>query len=494
MAAALRAPCERASGSARGRAAPQRRWRQQRRATVAVKSRGGVREVDPPKTAARADEVANASPRPGSIRAALLEQGSVPYGEDSRRYRRTVYRSEDWLKHRSPTRLFRNLQGIFSSGVVRSLVTEVGVVTGVATTVVVWNALAGGYEDWSGAVHPALIGNGSEYHLLALPALPFTLSSPALGLLLVFRTNTSYARWSEARVAWGRVVSHGRSIMRQSEVWTATYAMQNDLEGNAEHEAARRAGVSGVCDAVWAFARCMQAQFLGPDAQVALRADLVATVGEERADELMRARNRPLRALAHLSRLMDDLPMDEKRRVESDKSVILMTDALETCERIFTSPVPLVYTRHTARFLSAWLLLVPLALYEPFAEDWNHIALVPASALMAIFLFGIEELAVQLGAFCARARQGVCGVPTTRVCTFAIAAPQRALTPARARPGAPREKRSRFQYFLSTFSARACGQPPRTSARARRMAAWHEGRGNHNVSVTQQSLFSPNCP
>ena len=52
-----------------------------------------------------------------------------------------------------------------------------------------------------------------------------------------------------------------------------------------------------------------------------------------------------------------------------DKSVILLGDALETCERIFTSPVPLVYTRHTARFLSCWLLLLPLALWEPFGTS-----------------------------------------------------------------------------------------------------------------------------
>jgi predicted membrane chloride channel (bestrophin family) len=49
--------------------------------------------------------------------------------------------------------------------------------------------------------------------------------------------------------------------------------------------------------------------------------------------------------------------------VEMDKSVILLGDALETCERIFTSPVPLVYTRHTARFLSCWLVSFFLSSY-----------------------------------------------------------------------------------------------------------------------------------
>ena len=41
----------------------------------------------------------------------------------------------------------------------------------------------------------------------------------ALSLLLVFRTNTSYARWLEARQAWGRIVSHCRNIMRQATLW-----------------------------------------------------------------------------------------------------------------------------------------------------------------------------------------------------------------------------------------------------------------------------------
>jgi hypothetical protein len=58
------------------------------------------------------------APRPGSLKEAY-SQGIRPYGEESRRYRRTVYRHEDWLKHRSETRLLRNLQGTFTSGVVR---------------------------------------------------------------------------------------------------------------------------------------------------------------------------------------------------------------------------------------------------------------------------------------------------------------------------------------------------------------------------------------
>ena len=45
--------------------------------------------------------------------------------------------------------------------------------------------------------------------------------------------------------------------------------------------------------------------------------------------------------------------------------------------------MPLVYTRHTARFLSMWLLLLPLGLYDTFGNSWNHLGLLPAVAVMS---------------------------------------------------------------------------------------------------------------
>ena len=35
--------------------------------------------------------------------------GEIPYGEESRKFRRTVYSHEDWVKHRSPDRFFKNI-------------------------------------------------------------------------------------------------------------------------------------------------------------------------------------------------------------------------------------------------------------------------------------------------------------------------------------------------------------------------------------------------
>ena len=71
----------------------------------------------------------------------------------------------------------------------------------------------------------------------------------------------------------------------------------------------------------------------------------------------------------------------------------LLASAFYTCDRIFTTPIPLMYTRHTARFLLIWLLAMPMSLYHEFrrAEKIAIPLVVPViSFFSAIFLFGIE--------------------------------------------------------------------------------------------------------
>ena len=43
----------------------------------------------------------------------------------------------------------------------------------------------------------------------------FNLTSFALSLLLVFRTNTSYSRWLYARKVWGGILNRSRDLVRQ---------------------------------------------------------------------------------------------------------------------------------------------------------------------------------------------------------------------------------------------------------------------------------------
>merc|ERR1711871_358018 len=74
----------------------------------------------------------------------------------------------------------------------------------------------------------------------------------------------------------------------------------------------------------------------------------------------------------------------------------VLVDLTGANERIFKSPIPLVYTRLTARFLTVFLVLLPLALWGALGDSWNHWATVPATFIISFFLCGICEVGIQI--------------------------------------------------------------------------------------------------
>jgi hypothetical protein len=87
------------------------------------------------------------------------------------------------VKHRSPDRFARNILTTTRSGIYKNVAREVWVGVIIATSVFLWNMATGGYTDFEGIQHEAVIQNQFLPPLtLSLPA--FTMSSPFLGLLL----------------------------------------------------------------------------------------------------------------------------------------------------------------------------------------------------------------------------------------------------------------------------------------------------------------------
>jgi len=311
----------------------------------------------------------------------------IPYGEISRQFRRTVYTHEDWVQHRSPNRFVKNLFSIFSSGIYKNVGREVAATTSVATIVFLWNMLTVGYDDFNQIHHSPLI---DSYYVpgLTLPLNPFTLASSSLGLLLVFRTNTAYQRWDEARKNWGMNINHTRDLVRMGN------AFYDESKVSPEE---RREDLQRLSVSTWAFVRSMK-RHLSPEweDEAAFRLELFERLPESQANAIINAAHRPNRALFDLSMAIENLPMHFMRKNEMHKALTIFEDNLGSSERLLTSPVPLIYNRHTARFLSFWLLLMPFALYKPFDSTWNHIGMIPTTAMISIFLFGIEELATQM--------------------------------------------------------------------------------------------------
>lgn len=105
------------------------------------------------------------------------------YGEGSRKYRRTVYTHNEWVKHRSSDRFVNNLTTLIYSGIYKNIGKEVLATTSVAVFVWAWNLVSGGYEDFSGVMHDPLIASKWATEI-GLPLTIFTTLSPSLGLLL----------------------------------------------------------------------------------------------------------------------------------------------------------------------------------------------------------------------------------------------------------------------------------------------------------------------
>lgn len=161
----------------------------------------------------------------------------------------------------------------------------------------------------------------------------------------VFKTNTSYQRWDEARKNWGAIVNNSRTIMRQGAAWVH----QTDLPSEEKHRL-----MSRLAAAVWAFPRSLARHLLSAqEDEVDYANDCRSNLRADLAEDLIAARHKPTRAMYELSCAINEFPLSDWRRVAMDSAATTLCDAMGSSERIFTSPVPRFYTRHTARFLEA---------------------------------------------------------------------------------------------------------------------------------------------
>jgi predicted membrane chloride channel (bestrophin family) len=183
-------------------------------------------------------------------------------------------------------------------------------------------------------------------------------------------------------------INHTRDLVRMANTY---------YDRTAATPEQRQEDLNHVALCTWAFVRAMK-RHLSPEEEdeKAFRLELYEKLPEKQARKIIEAAHRPNRALQDLSNAIEQLPMHFARKNEIQQAVTIFEDDLGSSERLLTSPVPLFYSRHTARFISVWLLLLPLALYEPFGSSWNHITLIPVTFFLSYLLFGIEELATQL--------------------------------------------------------------------------------------------------
>lgn len=139
-------------------------------------------------------------------RAGTIARNDLPWDKLKRLrrpHRRTQFTWDDWVKHRSTIRYLRHIQTIPQSAIFKGLLRPTVFLLGVTLAV---NAYLQAYA--AGILPPWA-------PWLACKMEAFTVTAPALSLLLALRTNTSYRRWLEARRTWGLIIVNSRDLLRQ---------------------------------------------------------------------------------------------------------------------------------------------------------------------------------------------------------------------------------------------------------------------------------------
>ncbi|CAM9870966.1 unnamed protein product [Pylaiella littoralis] len=220
---------------------------------------------------------------------------------------------------------------------------------------------------------------------LHVSAIPHSIMSGALGLLLVFRTNAAYNRFWEARKVWGSLINTCRNIARLSFValgpdspeWLELkeylrmfpFLLKQHLQDTRVDEELN--WVSLPMDKVLR----LQEDPNPPMMDIQIMTEIIASAySEGGSGESAGGVAQDYTSVTY--------------RMEIEKCLSSLMNDLGKCERILTTPVPRGYSRHTSRFLTVYGFTLPVVLV-PHTELFTA----PVVAAVCWGLFSIEEIA-----------------------------------------------------------------------------------------------------
>jgi len=225
---------------------------------------------------------------------------------------------------------------------------------------------------------------------LVLPASVHSFLGSLCGLVLVFRTNSSYGRFVEGRTAWGSLIKHVRDVARLSmyipdatlrrrllELSAAyAYVLKTRLRsGRTRSDPTDPTAFRDIPDE--AVRRCVT--------EAPLAEEVLASA---------KTGNRCLYTLLLISKtLKAALEAGTPREIhwKIEEAVSGMGLAGGVCERIVATPIPLSFSRHSTRSLVIWLLTLPFALIPTMG--WLSI---PSIFTLAYLVLGIDEIGIQI--------------------------------------------------------------------------------------------------
>ncbi|MEI7054114.1 bestrophin family protein [Pseudomonas koreensis] len=201
-------------------------------------------------------------------------------------------------------------------------------------------------------------------------ATPFTLLGLSLSIFMNFRNNACYDRWYEARKAWGDVLVHIRSVIRETHV--------------IRESAQRKPLLLNLCG----FAHALNAR-LRRESEAAASGKWITPQHDARVPDYSG------RILQQVGQQCSDLhqsgELSEWRYMLLANHLTSLTQAQAVCERIKNTPLPFPYTLLLHRTIYLFCILLPFAMAEPLG--W----LTPLfTAIVSYTFFGLDAIADEL--------------------------------------------------------------------------------------------------
>lgn len=193
-----------------------------------------------------------------------------------------------------------------------------------------------------------------HWNWLALPHIPLSLFGSAIGIIVAFRNQSSYARWWEARTLCGAVVNNSRTLARQV---TTIMVPSNDEEAEELKEYQRRLVYHTI-----AYTIALRQHLRGLEPW----GELVPLLSEKELSDLRDMKNVPLGILQQMSALLSQCQVRgwigyvQWRGL--DKNLEELMNAQGGTERIKVTPMPKQYDYFPQLFVQIYCLLLPLAL------------------------------------------------------------------------------------------------------------------------------------
>jgi ion channel-forming bestrophin family protein len=213
--------------------------------------------------------------------------------------------------------------------------------------------------------------NTYGFHLPAIDPLGHSLLGVALGLLIVFRTNTSYDRYWEGRKLWGQMVTAARNLIRGA--------------------ASAGVEVTELVRLAAAYAYTLKQHLRGSRDF----SEIQSLVSPPAYTNVKAGSNPPSVMAYYLSAWIQE----RLARKEIDTSlsrglegcVCTMVENEGGCERIGKTPIPFAYAVHLKQMLTVYLLTLPFVL----VPKMDVIAVLVVAGI-TFGLVGIEEAGVEI--------------------------------------------------------------------------------------------------